>query len=41
MPTTGTTMLPTRAGDAHHRVIELITAERVRAPLLASTAARY
>ena len=41
MPTTGTTMLPTRAGDAHHRLIELITAERVRAPLLASTAASY
>lgn len=41
IPTTGTTMLPTRAGDAHHRLIELITAERVRAPLLASTAARY
>ena len=41
MPTTGTTVLPTRAGDAHHRLIELITAQRVPVPVVASTAAQY
>ena len=41
IPTTGTTMLPTRAGDAHHRLIELITARRVPVPVVASTAAQY
>ncbi len=33
MPTTGTTVLPIGAGDAHHHLIELITAERVLAPV--------
>ncbi|HEY1520171.1 MAG TPA: MerR family DNA-binding transcriptional regulator [Solirubrobacteraceae bacterium] len=41
MPTTGTTILPTRAGDAHHRLIELIKAERTPAALPATIAAHY
>lgn len=41
MPTTGTTILPTSAGDAHHRLIELITAERTLATLPSPIAARY
>ncbi len=41
MPTTGTSVLPTRAGDAHHRLIELITDQRVPVPVVASAAAQY
>jgi hypothetical protein len=41
MPTTGTTILPTRASDAHHRLIELITAERMPATVRAPIAAHY
>jgi DNA-binding transcriptional MerR regulator len=33
MPTAGTTVLPTRASDAHHRLIDLIRAERTPATL--------
>jgi hypothetical protein len=40
MPTTGTTVLPTRAGDAHHRLIDLITTTRTPATQPAALAAR-
>lgn len=41
MPTTGTAILPTRASDAHHRLIDLIRAERTPATLPRSVAAHY
>jgi DNA-binding transcriptional MerR regulator len=41
MPTTGaTTVLPTRASDAHYRLIERVTTQRAAATLAASEAAR-
>jgi DNA-binding transcriptional MerR regulator len=39
MPTTGTTVLPPRASDAHYRLIERVPAERQAATLPASPAA--
>lgn len=41
IPTTGTTVLPTRASDAHFRLIQLLETERATATLPASPAARY
>ncbi len=40
-PTTGTAILPTRARDAHHRLIDLIKAERMPATLSPRIAAHY
>lgn len=40
-PSAGTTILPTRASDAHHRLIDLIQAERTPAMLPPSIAAHY
>lgn len=40
MPTTGTTVLPTRANDAHYRLIELLETNRASVTLGGSPAAR-
>ena len=41
MPTTGTTVLPSRASDAQQRLLELVETEQARATIRASSAANY